>query len=92
MPERISVEPVIDHEYFVRVVDAGDTAESQFVIDPDTLAELGFAPGDEQRVVEHTALFLAERQPVIDFPPLVYLDTVVAAYRDYPEELHHRLG
>lgn len=92
MPENMSVELVIDHEYHVRIDDHGDTAESQFVVDPDVLAELGFNPGDEQRVVEHTARFLADHQLVIDFPALVYLDEVVAAYRDYPDDLRRRLA
>lgn len=29
-------------------------------------------------------------QPVIDFPTLIYLDEVGAAYRDYPEQLRLR--
>lgn len=69
MPEHLSVEPVIDHEYRVRIDDHGDTIESQFVVDADVLAELGFDPADEQRIVEHTARFLADHQPIIDFPP-----------------------
>ncbi|WP_063813212.1 hypothetical protein [Nocardia anaemiae] len=92
MPEHLSVEPVIDHEYRVRIDDHGDTIESQFVVDADVLAELGFDPADEQRIVEHTARFLADHQPVIDFPTLVYLDEVAAAYRDYPDDLRRRLG
>ncbi|MGW5917487.1 hypothetical protein ACWFPY_00715 [Nocardia fluminea] len=91
MLEHLSVEPVIDHEYRVRIDDHGDIIESQFVVGADVLAELGFDPADEQRIVEHTARFLAERQPVLDFPALVYLDEVAAAYRDYPEDLLRRL-
>lgn len=92
MPEHLSVKLVIDHEYRVRIVDGGHSVESEFVVDPDVLTELGFDPGDEQLIVEHTARFLADHQPVLDFPVLVYLDEVAAAYRDYPDELRRRLG
>ncbi|WP_280478915.1 hypothetical protein [Nocardia cyriacigeorgica] len=92
MPEQLSVELVIDHEYRVRIGDGGDTVESEFVVDPDVLTELGLDSGDERRIVEHTARFLADHQPVTDFPALVYLDEVAAAYRDYPDELRRRLG
>ncbi|MGO4618049.1 hypothetical protein AB4305_31425 [Nocardia sp. 2YAB30] len=92
MPEHLSVEFVIDHEYRVRIGNGGDTMESEFVVDPDVLTELGLDPSDERRIVEHTARFLADHQPVIDFPALVYLDEVAAAYRDYPDELRRRLG
>lgn len=91
MSQQIRVEHVIDHEYRVHLDIGGETAESAFVVDPRVLAELGFTPGDEHRIVEHTAVFLAQHQPVIDFPPLVYLDEVAAAYGDYSEHLHHAL-
>jgi transketolase len=91
MSAHLSVEPVIGHEYRVRIDEGGDRVESEFVVDPGVLAELGFDPGDEQAVVEHTARFLADHQPVIDFPALVYLDEVAAAYGDYPVELHRRM-
>lgn len=91
MFEHLSVEPVIDHEYRVRISDHGNSMESEFVVDPDVLAELGFDSDDEQTIVEHTARFLADHQTVIDFPALVYLDEVAAAYRDYPDDLRRRL-
>ncbi|MBU3062201.1 hypothetical protein KO481_11770 [Nocardia sp. NEAU-G5] len=92
MDRRISIEPVIDHEYLVRVENGADAAESQFVVAPDVLAELGFGAADERRVVEQTAAFLLEHQPVIDFPQLVYLDEVSAAYDAYATELRRRLS
>ncbi|MBV7701587.1 hypothetical protein NOVA_02280 [Nocardia nova] len=92
MPEHLSIEPVIDHEYRVCIGDGADTVEAEFIVAPDVLVELGFEPGDEQRIVEHTAQFLADHQPVLDFPALVYLDEVAAAYPDYRDELHRRLG
>ncbi|MET9888191.1 hypothetical protein ABZZ20_34775 [Streptomyces sp. NPDC006430] len=50
---------------------------------PDVVAQVGAAEADEQRVIEETALYLAERQPVMDLPPLVDLDDVAAAYGDH---------
>ncbi|MGV9662050.1 hypothetical protein [Nocardia niigatensis] len=89
---RITVEPVVDHEYRVQVDDGADSAESEFIVAPDVVAELGFAAADEGRIVELTAAFLADHQPIIDFPQLVYLDEVAAAFDDYQPELRRRLG
>ncbi|MTE13703.1 hypothetical protein [Nocardia aurantiaca] len=89
---RITVEPVVDHEYHVQVDDGTDSAESQFVVAPDVLADLGFTAADEQRVVELTAAFLIDHQPIIDYPQLVYLDEVAAAYADYRIQLRRWLG
>lgn len=91
MLEHLRVEPVVDHEYRVHIDDGNQSVEAEFIVAPDVLAELGFEPGDEQRIVEHTARFLADHQPVVDFPALVYLDEVAAAYPDYPDELRRRL-
>ncbi|MDH6282064.1 hypothetical protein [Prescottella agglutinans] len=90
MPPNIRIEAVLDHEYRVHIEDRGDSVDSEIIVHPDVLADLGFTPADEQLVVHHTAEFLAEHQPVIDFPALVYLDEVAAAYRDYPEQLRLR--
>lgn len=92
MLEHLTVELVSDHEYRVCISDRGDSAESAVVVDPRVLAELGFDFGDEQLIAEHTARFLADHQAVIDFPSLVYLDDVAAAYRDFPDDLRRRLG
>ncbi len=93
MGPRITIEPVIEHEYRVLIDDEhGDTAESEIIVAPDVLIDLGFNPADERRVVQHTAAFLVEHQPIIDFPALVYLDEVAAAYDDYPEQIRHRLS
>ncbi|MFE3261687.1 hypothetical protein [Nocardia sp. NPDC059229] len=89
---RITVEPVVDHEYRVLVDDGTDSAESQFIVAPDVLADLGVAAADEHRVAELTAAFLIDHQPIIDFPQLVYLDEVAAAFDDYRPELQRRLG
>ena len=92
MPEHLTVELVIDHEYRVSIDDHGDTAESQFVVSPDALEEFGLNPRDEQQIVEYTARFLVDHQSVIDFPTLVYLDEVAAAYGNYSADLRRRFG
>ncbi|MNL85450.1 hypothetical protein D3C87_2137630 [compost metagenome] len=52
---------------------------------------MGLEGIDEQRIVEETTSYLAERQPVIDFPQTVDLEEIAAAYTDYTEQLKSRL-
>ncbi|MCP2256404.1 hypothetical protein LX15_000087 [Streptoalloteichus tenebrarius] len=92
MAERFLVEPVAEHEYLVRTEAEGQTVECRFHVDPGVLEKLGVAEADEQRVVEKSAVFLAQRQPVIDFPWLVDLQDFLVSYDDYPEELRRLLA
>jgi hypothetical protein len=41
--------------------------------------------------VEETAHFLAEHQPVIDFPPMINLEDIAAAYEDFAQQLQKPL-
>lgn len=92
MPEQFQIEPMGEHDCLVRVRYSGDVIESRFQASPAVVDELDAAEADEQRVIEETALYLAERQPVIDLPPLVDLDDVAAAYGDqYISEMTRRL-
>ena len=54
----------------------------QFQIEPmgdhDYLVHVRYSGG----VIEETALYLTERQPVMDLPPMVDLDDVATAYGD----------
>jgi hypothetical protein len=86
------IELVNDNEYAVRSEAEGQSVESLFRTDPDYLESIGLAEADGKRVVEETARFLAEHQPVIDFPPLIDLEDIAAAYDDYPQQLRNRLG
>ncbi|MFI9270948.1 hypothetical protein ACIGXM_09605 [Kitasatospora sp. NPDC052896] len=90
--ERISVEPVGDHEYLVRLTAGGRDAASWFRADPAVLDELGIGADKERRAVEQTAGFLVDRQDAQDLPKWVDLDDVVASYQDFPDELRRRLG
>ena len=66
--------------------------ESLFRTDADYLESIGLAEADRTRVVEETARFLAEHQPVIDFPPVIDLEDIAATYDDYPQQLRNRRG
>lgn len=85
------VEPIAEHDYLVRTEADGDTVQAEFYLDPDMLDRLGVPDADEYRVIEQTAVFLAEHQPVIDFPSMVDLADVLAAYDDYPQRLRELL-
>ncbi len=52
---------------------------------------MGLGGFDEQLIVEETTNYLAEHQPVIDFPQTVDLEEIAAAYADYAEQLKARL-
>jgi hypothetical protein len=92
MDNTFKVELVNDNEYAVRSEAEGQSVESLFRTDPDYLESIGLAEADGQQVVEETARFLAEHQPVIDFPPVIDLEDIAAAYDDYPQQLRQRLG
>ncbi|WP_406416229.1 hypothetical protein OH809_39740 [Streptomyces sp. NBC_00873] len=83
MSEQFDVEPLGDHEYLVRAHLREEVIESRFQASPAVLDELRLPKADEQRVVREAALFLAERQPVIDFPQMVDLDDLIAVYDDF---------
>ncbi|MGX4688441.1 hypothetical protein [Streptomyces sp. JNUCC 63] len=92
MPKQFQIEPMGDHDYLVRARYSGGVIESRFQASPAVVVLLDAAEADEQRVIEETALYLTERQPVMDLPPLIDLDDVVAAYGDqYLDELSRRL-
>jgi hypothetical protein len=92
MDNTFKIELVNDNEYAVRSEAEGQSVESLFRIDPDYLDRIGLGKADGKRVVEETARFLAEHQPVIDFPPMIDLEDISAAYEDYPQQLRSRLG
>lgn len=91
MDNTFEIELVNDNEYAVRSKAEGQTVESLFRTDPDYLERIGLAKADGKRVVEETVRFLAEHQPVIDFPPMIDLEDIAAAYEDYPQQLRSRL-
>jgi len=91
MEKTFDIEPVNQNEYLVRWRSEGQTGESLVHTNPEFLAEAGLDSFDEQLVVEETTTYLAEHQPVIDFPQTVDLEEIAAAYGDYAEQLKARL-
>lgn len=91
MEKSFDVELVNQDEYVVRWASEGQTGESLFRINPEFLAEAGLDSFDGQLVVEETSSFLADHQPVIDFPQTVDLEEIAAAYGDYTQQLKSRL-
>ncbi|UXM91503.1 hypothetical protein [Paenarthrobacter sp. JL.01a] len=91
MEQTFDIELVNQNEYLVRWASEGQSGESLVHTNPDFLAEAGLAGFDEQLIVEETATYLAEHQPVIDFPQTVDLEEIAAAYTGYTEQLKQRL-
>jgi hypothetical protein len=81
----MSEQPVItaqgDHEYVITWHDE-EKIESWVRVTLGLLEELG-VQADEERVVQETAVFLAEHQDVADMPAVIELEDVVAGYDDY---------
>jgi hypothetical protein len=92
MSEHFEIEPLDDHDYLVRCREPGGVVGSRFRASPAVLDQLRVPAQDERRVVEETAVFLAERQSVVDLPQMLDLEDVAAAYGDYIEELSTRLN
>ncbi|MGR0161965.1 hypothetical protein [Paenarthrobacter nitroguajacolicus] len=91
MEKSFDIELVNQNEYLVSWASEGQTGESLVHTNPDFLAEVGLGGFDEQLVVEETTTFMAEHQPVIDFPQTVDLEEIAAAYADYAQQLKARL-
>ncbi|MEV7663858.1 hypothetical protein [Paenarthrobacter sp. NPDC089316] len=91
MEQTFEVELVNQNEYLVRWASEGQSGESLVHTNPEFLAEAGLDGFEEQLVVEETTGYLAEHQPVIDFPQTVDLEEIAAAYTDYTEQLKARL-
>lgn len=91
MDNSFKIKLVNANEYLVRADAEGQTVESLVRLNPDFLEEIGLGNRDEQKIIEETLQFMAEHQSVIDFPPMVDLEDVAAAYSDYASELRRRL-
>ncbi|WP_426004763.1 hypothetical protein ACPFL9_19930 [Paenarthrobacter sp. NyZ202] len=87
MEKSFDIELVNQDEYVVRWASEGQTGESVFRVTSDFLGESGLEGHDGQRIVEETSHYLAERQPVIDFPQTVDLEEIAAAYPDFVQAL-----
>lgn len=92
MSEIFDVERVSDHEYLVRTEAEGQQIESLFRMNPDLQARLDLPDVDEVTIVEGTARFLAQHQSVIDFPPMIDLEDILATYDDFPRQLQKQIS
>lgn len=90
MEKPFDVELVNQDEYLVRWASEGQTGESVFRITPEFLTDARLEGQNGQLITEETANFLAEHQPVIDFPQTVDLEEIAAAYPDFTEQLRSR--
>ena len=92
MSESSTIEQVNDHEYRMRTDVEGQTFESLFRMSPDLLEALDLPGVDEKSIVEATARFLAQHQPVREFPPLIDVEDILATYDQYPQQLRDFLA
>ena len=91
MEQQFDIELVNQNEYRVSAEAEGQNVESLIRSDPGFLAGIGLGSFEEQAVIEETSRFLAEHQSVIDFPPVIDLEDIAAAYDDYADQLRARL-
>ena len=86
----IDIETQCEHQYVVRLRDGEDHCVSWFHINPALLEEVDAGGGGEERLVRRTAEYLVARQSVSDFPTIVELEDVIAAYDDYVDAMTRR--
>jgi hypothetical protein len=80
-----------DNEYRVQTEAEGQNVESLFRMNPDLQEQLGLSDTDEETIVRETARFLSAHQSVIDFPPMIDLEDILATYDTFPETLRNQL-
>ncbi len=82
MTDPFEIEPQGESEFLVRL--RGDDAEreSWFRLSPGMQDELGLELDDEE-LVRRTVRFLLGHQDAADFPDIVEVEDVAAAYPDY---------
>ncbi len=83
MTNSMAIESQGDHEYLIRLSGEGESVESWFRVTPEVLAQLQLGGVEEASVVRRTVEFLLHHQGVPDFPVIVELEDVIAAYDDY---------
>ena len=79
----VEVEAQGEHEYVVRIRSGGNVVESWVQVTPEILGQLGTTEADEERLVHRTVGFLLRHQDAADFPAVVELEDVLAAYTGY---------
>ena len=82
MTDPFQIEAQGESEYVVRLRGNGEEIESWFRLSPGLREELGLEVDDEE-LVRRTVRFLLGHQDAADFPDIVEIEDVVAAYPDY---------
>ena len=85
----VEIEPQGEHEYVVRLHGGGTVVESWVRVTPGLLDQLGATDAGEERLVRRTVTFLLRYQDVADFPAVVELEDVLAAYGEYAAAMTH---
>ena len=81
--DAVQVEPQGEHEYVVRLHSGGNVVESWVRVTPEIRDQLGATEAGEERLVHRTVTFLLRYQDAADFPAVVELEDVLAAYGGY---------
>ena len=92
MSEKITVQPLAEHEYAVDVVEGTTRTRHRVVVTSELLDDLGLVDVDEQRVVRESFEFLLEREPATSIYDEFPLDTVASRFPDFGDELRARLA
>jgi hypothetical protein len=82
MTDPFEIETQGESEFLVRLRDDGAETESWFRLSPGLREELGLDVDDEE-LVRRTVRFLLGHQDAADFPDIVEVEDVAAAYPDY---------
>ncbi len=82
MTDPFRIEPQGESEFLVRLRGDGAETESWFRLSPGLREELGLDVDDEE-LVRRTVTFLLGHQDAADFPDIVEVEDVAAAYPDY---------
>ena len=84
MTDPFQIEAQGESEYVVRLRGDGEETETEswFRLSPGLREELGLEVDDEE-LVRRTVRFLLGHQDAADFPDIVEIEDVVAAYPDY---------
>ena len=82
MTDPFRIEPQGKPEFLVRLHGGDGETESWFWLSPGLRDELGLELDDEE-LVRRTVRFLLGHQDAADFPDIVEVEDVAAAYPDY---------
>ena len=82
MTDPFEIEPQGESEFVVRLRGDGVETQSWFRLSPGLREELGLDVDDEE-LVRRTVRFLLGHQDAADFPDIVEVEDVAAAYPDY---------